>query len=202
MRSFIFVIVWVLAAGTAIATKDSPSNAIRSANSRMRELLSSRPAGGNPDRRVANRVTSELRGLFDIGDLARRALADHWKEMSPRQREQLVETLRLIVERNYISQLRSNLDYEIEYRGEEPRGDDVLVKTVIKASRSGRPVEIPVEYVLREDGGRWRAYDVITDDVSLLRNYRSQFNRIIAKEGPDGLIRRMKERLDRPGDDD
>jgi phospholipid transport system substrate-binding protein len=198
MRSLLLAtILCLLSAGVAQAKPGPASEAIRSANSRMRELLSAQAAPGSPaERRVATRVTTELRGLFDIGDLARRALVDHWDKMTPAQRTELVDTLRLIVERNYISQLRTNLEYEIDYRGEEPQGDEIVVKTAIKARRSGRPIEIPVEYVLHQKDGQWRAYDVITDGVSLLKNYRSQFNRIIAREGPSGLIQRMKAKLD------
>jgi phospholipid transport system substrate-binding protein len=201
MRSLLIAIVCVLAASLAEASDRSASDAIRLANSRMRELLSAKAGPGSAaERRAAARVTTELRELFDIGDLARRALADHWEGMSRAQREELVKTLRLIVERNYIAQLRTHLDYEIEVRGEERAENDVVVRTVVKASRSGRPLEIPVDYILHQSGGAWRAYDVVTDEVSLLKNYRSQFNRIIAKEGPDGLIRRMQDRLGRDDD--
>jgi phospholipid transport system substrate-binding protein len=183
------VLVWSTPAGAA---KGSATDAIRTANGHLRDLLAQKAE--------SPRVTRELRDLFDIADLAKRALVDHWGEMTPAQRTSLVDTLRQVVERNYVSQLRSNLQYEIVYQGEEPQGADVLVKTTIKAERAGRPTEIPVDYLLHGDGGTWRAYDVITDSVSLVTNYRSQFNRIIAKEGVDGLIRRMKSRLDKNDD--
>jgi phospholipid transport system substrate-binding protein len=200
MRSLAIAIVCAFTLSLAhAAAPSSASDAIRAANTRVRQLLAQADSGG-ADKKVASRMTTELRGLFDIGDLAKRALVDHWAKMSAAQRSELVDTLRLIVERNYISQLKTNLEYEIQYVGEEKQGTDVVVKTLIKAKRNGRPIEIPVDYVLHEDGGAWRAYDVITDEVSLLKNYRSQFNRIIAKDGTAGLIRRMKERLDRNED--
>ncbi len=196
MKIFALAATLLLTTGLASAQKSSATDAIRNANSRVRELLSTK---GDTDK-IAPRVTTELRGLFDIGDLARRALVDHWDKMTAAQRNELVETLRLIVERNYISQLRTNLTYEIAYTGEDASGDDKIVKTVIKAQRSGRPIEIPVDYVLHAEGGGWKAYDVVTDGVSLLKNYRSQFNRIISREGYDGLIKRMKSRLERDED--
>jgi phospholipid transport system substrate-binding protein len=197
MKIIAITLLAALAAATpAHAAKGSPTDAIKSANTRVRELLAQK---GSNEKNAA-RVTSELRDLFDIGDLAKRALVDHWSDMSPAQRTSLVDTLRQVVERNYVSQLRSNLQYEIVYQGEEPKGSDVLVKTIIKAERGGRPVEIPVDYLLHSEGDHWRAYDVITDDVSLVTNYRSQFNRIISKEGPDGLIKRMKARLEKNED--
>jgi phospholipid transport system substrate-binding protein len=204
-RSLLFlvgIIALLVTSGPArAADQGAATEAIRTANSRVRELLSTHAeAGSEQSRKAASKITHELRDLFDIGDLAKRALVDHWQEMTPAQRTALVDTLRLIVERNYIAQLRSNLSYEITYQGEEPQAGDVLVKTVIKAQRSGPPVEIPVDYLLHAEGGGFRAYDVVTDDVSILKNYRSQFNRIIAKEGIDGLIRRMKAKLDKNED--
>jgi len=80
----------------------------------------------------------------------------------------------------------------------------VLVRTVIRAERHGRPATISVNYRLRPEGEQWRIYDVITEDVSVLQNYRAQFNRIIAKDGVEGLITRMRNRLEKgePGKPD
>jgi phospholipid transport system substrate-binding protein len=205
MRSLAIYLGFLLfLAGTGTASAANPptaTEAIRSANSKVRELLSAHnEAGSDAARKAASRITHELRDLFDIGDLAKRALVDHWQEMTPAQRTTLVDTLRLIVERNYIAQLRSNLNYDIDYQGESQDGDDILVKTVIKAERSGRPVEIPVDYRLHPTAAGYRVYDVVTDEVSILKNYRSQFNRIIGKEGVDGLIRRMKAKLEKNED--
>ena len=201
MKSFLLSAVLVMAAALPAAAATTATEEIRNANDKVRELLSTQvERGSDAERKNASKITHELRDLFDIGDLAKRALVDHWQEMTPAQRNSLVDTLRLIVERNYIAQLRSNLSYQIVYNGEEKQDGDVVVKTTIKAQRGGRPVEIGVDYRLRPEGNGWRAYDVITDDVSILKNYRSQFNRIIGKEGIDGLIRRMKAKLDQNED--
>lgn len=185
-------------AGAAGAARGTASDSIRNANARLRELLGQKvEAKSDAEKKVLAQITTELRDLFDIADLTKRALVDHWPKMTPAQRDGIVDTLRKIVEKNYLSQLRSNLSYEIQYLGEDKQGEDVLVKTLIKAQRKGRPVEIPVDYLLHAEGDHWRAYDVVTDTVGLVENYRSQFNHIIAKEGVDGLIARMKARLDK-----
>lgn len=181
------------------ATAGGPATAaLRDANERLRALLGKVPAGQKPDARTARAITEELRSLFDIEDLTKRALAAHWAKMTPAQRRALSDTLRDVVEQNYVSQLRSNLRYELRYEGEEAQGEDRKVRTRILAQRRGRPFELKVDYVLHpQANGSWRAYDVVTDGVSLLSNYRGQFNRIIARDGVDGLIRRMKARLQR-----
>jgi phospholipid transport system substrate-binding protein len=187
MRIRLFLIL-LLTSSLAWA-RPTGTEVIQKANTRLRDLLASKAP--------SPKVTAELRGLFDIGDLTKRALVDHWDKLTPAQRSGMQDTMRSIVEKNYIKQLRSNLEYEIKYVGEEKQGDGLVVKTVILAQRKGRPLEIPVDYVLRAEGDTWRAYDVITDEVSILNNYRSQFNRIIAKEGIAGLQKRMKDRLEK-----
>ncbi|HKA89753.1 MAG TPA: ABC transporter substrate-binding protein [Haliangiales bacterium] len=185
----------LLALAPAAFARPTGTTTIEKANTRLRELLATK-AEGEAEKKLLAKVTTELRDLFDIGDLARRALVDHWDKMTADQRTRLVDTLRSIVERNYIRQLRSNLEYAIQYKGEEPKGTDVLVKTVIQAQRKGRPFEVTVDYLLHPAGETWKVYDVTTDEVSILQNYRSQFNRIIAKEGVNGLIGRMKGKLE------
>jgi phospholipid transport system substrate-binding protein len=199
MKRVLFVLLALLAmVGVALAApKKSASDAIKDANSRLRTILAKQPAGQAPSKEAAEQVTHELRDLFDIGLLTQRALVDHWDKMTPAEREEITSTLRQIVEKNYVSQLRSNLEYKIDYTGEEKAGDSTLVKTVIRGKKNGRPTKIKVDYRLAAVGDAWRVYDVVTEDVSILDNYRSQFNRIIAKEGVKGLIARMKAKLDK-----
>ena len=190
LRTLAIVCLSVLAtlwSATALA-RPAGREVVENTNTRLRSLLS---AKAPPEK-----ITTEMRNLFDIGDLAKRALVDHWDTMSATQRQKSVETLRAIVERNYVSQLKSSLKYDVKYVGEEPQGGDTLVKTVVQAERKGRPFEIAVDYLLHPEGQGWKVYDIITDEVSLLKNYRSQFNRIINKDGVDGLIKRMNTKLE------
>ncbi|HET6347313.1 MAG TPA: ABC transporter substrate-binding protein [Myxococcota bacterium] len=192
--------LFVAVAPTPAAAAPAPgsaTDAIQVAHEKVRGLLQAEATA--PDKAAhASAITQALRDLFDIGLLAERALTDHWAKMTAAQRSALVTTLQSIIEKNYVSQLRGNLAYEVEYAGEETAGDDVLVHTVIHAKRNGRPANIPVDYRLHKGAAGWRIYDVLTEGVSILQNYRSQFSRIIAKEGVDGLITRMKAKLDAP----
>ncbi|MBI5546223.1 MAG: ABC transporter substrate-binding protein [Deltaproteobacteria bacterium] len=189
------LLLWGSAASAA--PKQDPTEAIRGANDRLRELLAQKTDDQASRDRINAQITRELRQLLDIGFLAERALADHWEKMTPKQRSELQSTLQAIVEKNYLSQLRGNLEYKVDYVGEVTQSDAVLVKTLIRAQRRGRPARISVNYRLRAEGDHWRIFDVITEDVSILQNYRAQFNRIIAKDGVDGLIARMKAKLEK-----
>ncbi len=198
-RVFLVMVVLLSMIGLALAApKKSATDAMKDANARLRGLLAKQAPDQPPSPELAQQITHELRDLFDIGLLAQRALVDHWGDMTTAQRDELVGTLRQIVEKNYLTQLRSNLDYKIDYTSEEKKGEEVIVHTVIRAKKNGRPTKIKVDYRLLAVQDQWRVYDVITEDVSILDNYRSQFNRIIAKDGVKGLISRMKAKLDKP----
>jgi len=82
----------------------------------------------------------------------------------------------------------------VVYLGEKARDGDLLVSTEVHAKRKGRPYTVAVDYVLRKDGAGWRAFDVATDGVGLVENYRAQFNKIIAKDGFAGLLDRMRKK--------
>ena len=187
------------APGASAAPKQTATEAIRSANERLRELLGRKADSPAEKARVRKQLAGELRELMDIGFLAKRALVDHWDKMTPTQRAEVQTTLEAIIEKNYLAQLQGNLDYRIEYLGEQAKGGDALVRTVVHAQKNGRPTRISIDYQLLPEGDHWRVFDVITEDVSTLQNYRAQFNRIIAKDGVDGLIARMKARLNRDG---
>ena len=188
---------WLLAAPAAAHAAAGPgSQAVRRANDTVRDLLRQEAQPGSArERELASRVTREVRGFLDVEELGRAALSDHWSGLDPARRARYTELLRALIERNYIEGLRANLQYEVDYAGERAEGDGLRVTTEVKARRRGRPHSIAVEYLLRRDGAAWRAVDVVTDGVGLVENYRAQFNRIIAREGFDGLLARMEKRL-------
>lgn len=198
---FVGALLCASAGAARAAAPEEAATAVKKGNDRFRELISRKvPKGSDEERKLAQQLTADMRALFDIKDLSRRALIDHWDKLTPAQRDELVRAMQGLIERSYLKQLRSNLAYQVDYVGEEAKQDDVIVRTVIHAEANGRPVTTRVDYVVHPDGGSWRVFDVITDDVGMIRNYRSQFNRIIAKEGVDGLLAKMKKKMAEEGD--
>ena len=189
------VIAAVLFATSGSALAGPATSAVRDASETMSSLLRRQvKASSAEEKRLAGQVTQRLRGFLDVDELGKLALADHWDKLEKAQRAEYLELLRTLIEANYIRGLRANLDYKVTYDRETRRGKDVVVATRIHTKRRGRRVIIEVDYLVRQDGKRWRAIDVITDGVGLVENYRAQFNRIIAKEGFDGLLARMRKR--------
>jgi phospholipid transport system substrate-binding protein len=172
------------------------TQAVRAANDTIASLLKQKVApGGKEEKELASKVTTSVRGFLDIDQLGKRSMVDHWAKLTKPQQDQFLGLLRSLIEDNYIRGLRANLEYQIDYTGESTDKDgNVVVTTKINTKRKGRPYVIAVDYVLVKDGDKLRAWDVKTDGVGLVENYRSQFNRIIDKEGVDGLITRMKKK--------
>lgn len=196
LRSLL-ILVLALAGGVAHAGAPGPgTKAVRDANTTIAGLLARKAAPGSAEEHaLAAEVTTSVRGLLDVDQLGRLALADHWDGLSEAQRAEYLGLLRGLIEDNYVEGLRANLAYDVVYEGEAAGPDGALrVETKVKAERRGRPYTIDVDYVLRNEGGAWRAYDVVTDGVGLVENYRAQFNKIIARDGFDGLIAKMKKK--------
>ena len=192
MRTVVRVLIVTVALGwafgTAFADKPGPgTKAVKTANDTIAGLLKQKAA--------ASKVTTSVRDFLDINELGKRALVDHWAKLKPAEQKEYLDVLRGLIEDNYVRGLRANLSYTVAYTGEstDPSGN-IVVTTEIKTKRKGRPITIAVDYVLVKDGDKLRAWDVRTDGVGLVENYRTMFDKIIDKDGFDGLISRMKKK--------
>jgi phospholipid transport system substrate-binding protein len=145
-------------------------------------------------RRLIRAAANEI---FDFPEISRRSLAVHWQARTPEERQQFVALFGDLLEHSYISKIEGYSGEKILYVGETIDGNQAVVRTRIVGKQS---TEIPVEYRMLVEGGRWRAYDVNIEGVSLVANYRSQFNSIIQRSGYPDLVGKLKARADeRPG---
>jgi len=179
------------------AAKAGPgTTAVKSAYETLSgQLKQKAPVGSKEEKDLAAKVTTSVRDFLDIDQLGKRAMVDNWAKLTKVQQDQFQQLLRDLIEENYIRGLRANLNFNVEYVGESPDKDgNIVVATKIKTQRKGRPYTIAIDYVLVKDGDKLRAFDVKTDGVGLVENYRTMFNKIIAKDGFDGLIAKMKKK--------
>jgi len=133
-------------------------------------------------RRIAN-------DIFDFSETAKRSLARHWQSRTPAEREEFVQLFGDLLERSYISKIELYGGEKIGYIGESMDGDLATVRTRI-VTRHG--TEIPIDYKMHTLGSRWLVYDVSIEGVSLIANYRTQFNKIIQTQSYAELVKRMK----------
>jgi phospholipid transport system substrate-binding protein len=190
-----------LALATPAFAEDGPGTAaVRRANQNVTTLLQQKPEPGSPaEKKLAAEISTQLKSFLDVEKLGQRALGEHYKSLTPAQKKEYLSLLRELVEGNYIKAMRSNSSYEVRYLKEEEKDGSRLVSTELELQRNGRPETMSVDYVLQKEGDTWRAFDLVTDGVGLVENYRAQFNKIIAKEGVNGLLDRMRKKKTQNG---
>ena len=143
------------------------------------------------ERRVTVRKIAN--DIFDFGETAKRSLARHWPPRTPAERAEFVALFADLLERSYISKIEIYGGEKIVYVGETIEGDLATVRTKITTRQE---TEIPVDYRMLTRGDRWLVYDVIIEGVSLIANYRVQFNKIITTSSYQELVKKMKTKQD------
>ena len=198
-RALIFLLI--LAFAPAYAATGPGTKAVKDANDKISALLKQKVApNSKEEKELAGKVTTSVRDFLDIDELGKRAMVDQWSKLTPAQQTEFLSTLRALIEDNYVRGLRANLEFTIDYTGESTdKNGNVVVTTTINTKRKNRAVKIAVDYVLEKSGDKLKAFDVRTDGVGLVENYRTQFNKIVEKEGFSGLIARMKKKQSATG---
>jgi phospholipid transport system substrate-binding protein len=175
----------------------SPMAELKKSNDKLDKILQKNRPNWSPEAELQRAEVRKLVGSFlDYGELARRALAKNWDGLTPKQRETFVDTLRELVERSYLKQVHGNANYVIKYEKETKDNSEATVNGTLLTTARGKKVKIALEYKLLWKGDHWVVYDVVTDEQSMLENYRAEFNKIIKKDGFDALLARMKKKLD------
>jgi phospholipid transport system substrate-binding protein len=187
------------AAASATPPADSsPRAELKKSNDTLKKVLQKQPPNWSPERDARNSEVRKVVSQFlDFEELSKRSLARHWDEIKPKQQVEFVDTLRDLVERNYIKQIHGKPDYDLKFDKEAKDGGEATVDaTLSTTSKKGKKVDVELEYKMIYKAGHWVVYDVITDEQSLLENYRAEFNKIITKDGFDALIKRMRKKLE------
>ena len=130
-------------------------------------------------------MVATVQEMMDNGTL------DEWWAKREAERKEFSEVLEGLVRKAYRKNLRNTLDYDISYEGQSEQ----LVRTVAKSRTNNREEPIHIDYEVSKVGGRWLIHNIITEGSSLVRNYRSQFARIIKKKGFPALLERMRKKL-------
>ena len=129
--------------------------------------------------------------VFDYSEMAKRALGTHWASRTPEQRQEFVALFSDLLDRAYFSKIEQYQGEKVRYGTETLDGDQATVKTTIVTPAGS---EIPVDYRMHQTDGRWTVYDVSIQGVSLVANYRTQFNRVVTTESYESLVQKLKDK--------
>jgi phospholipid transport system substrate-binding protein len=184
----LLIVAFVLGLGMN-AWAGAPTDQVRSYTDRVLKVLED-PALTQPQRREA--VRSLAAEAFDTTETAQRALGVHWQQRTPAEREQFVKLFANLLEQTYVSRIDEYGGEHLEYVGEQVDGDKATVRARIVTSKG---TEVAVESRVIQKGDRWLIYDILIENLSLISNYRSQFDRVIRTSSYGELVKRLQARV-------
>ena len=137
-------------------------------------------------------IVGIVKSRFDADELAMRVLALNWRSRTDQEKTSFISLFSQVLETTYINKLKFYSDEEVSFKKQIVNRDKAIVYSEIIKNNQ----EIPIIYRVKDDNGQWLIYDIVIEGVSLVQNYRQQFDQIIKKDGYVGLVRRMEEKID------
>jgi phospholipid transport system substrate-binding protein len=188
--SISFIAMMICAASPVYA--GVPTEEIRTAIDQGIEILRSAKLDNTKQRsQVINQLREIVYTRFDFEEMAKRSLGSHWRRLNPQQQKEFVSAFTELLETTYADKIDLYEGQQVEYIGETIDKNYAEVNTrVIGKNRQ----TYTVDYKLHEIGGKWRIYDVIAENISLVNNYRSQFNRVVVNSSIEELIKRIRQK--------
>jgi len=145
-------------------------------------------------------IDQTISGLIDYAGMAKAALGkDEWEKRSPDERQTFTDLLRQLIVLNYRNRLSLSTDYRVDYTGEDALNDaktDFVVHTEVANLKDPRAEPVKVDYVLHGQGGGYIVVDVQPEGASMVRTYHKEFTKVLAKDGWDGLLTKMRSKKD------
>jgi phospholipid transport system substrate-binding protein len=193
-RSFVVaaVALALLATAPGLARAGAPTDQVREYTDAVIKVLEDptlKAEDKKPERRAAVRkIAAEV---FDIQETARRALGPHWQQRTPQQREEFVQLFAEILEQTYISKIDLFGGERLRFTEEKVDGENAIVRAKVTTKQQ---TEVPVEARMLRKGDRWLIYDILIENISLVGNYRAQFDRIIRTSSYEDLVKRLRSR--------
>jgi phospholipid transport system substrate-binding protein len=190
IAAFISIFLCLLATSAAA---DSPTVEIKSTVDQVIKLLTDPRLSGESNKQERRRLLRDtILSQFDFKEMSRRSLGSNWRRLTPKQQDEFVGVFTDLLEKAYLGRIESYNKERFIYINEAIDEPYAEVRSKIVTSRGE---EFSINYRLKRTDGMWKIYDVVVEDISLVNNYRSQFDRILSKTSYDELIRRMKEKL-------
>lgn len=131
--------------------------------------------------------------IFDYNEMAKRSMGKHWNQRSAAEKKQFADLFASLLENSYASKIESYNNEKIVYLKELIDGDYAELKSKVVTSKRD---EFTLDYRLLNQNGKWVVYDVVIEGVSLVSNYRTQFNKIITSNGYPELVKKLQTKTD------
>jgi len=191
-RSVGFTLALLVAGMTRVALGGPATDQIKPQIDRVVATLENPALKGDGKTAERRHILRDITdNVFDWTEMAKRALGRHWAQRTPAEQQEFTALFRELLERAYAAKIERYAGEPIAYVGEVPDGEVTTVRTRITTRQNQ---EVPIDYRVYRDGDRWRVYDVLIENISLVNNYRTQFDGIIKTSSYEELVRRLKAR--------
>ena len=188
---FVCFSLFVFSPSKAIAGE--PTEQIRQTVDTVIQILNNkelRKPGKQGER--SSKIREAVERTFDFEEMAKRSLALHWKNRTPQEQKEFVSLFTDLLEDTYIKKIERYEDEKVVYTDEKTEGSYATVKTKVVTTKE---IEIPVDYKIFKKGQKWEVYDIVIEGVSLVNNYRTQFNQIIRSGSYEDLVNKLKKKV-------
>lgn len=194
MRNKLLVLITFLALlpVQAMAEDAGPQSVVKAAVDGVINVLQTRKDKAMLSTEDRDAIRKAVYGYFDFEEMARRALGKPWRQMNDTQKSEFVATFRELLERSYGNRLSEYHDQKVKY-------NDAVVKGRIAKVDSeviGSDKTTPVRYWLVHKQVGWRVYDIQIEGISMINTFRTDFNDAVHKNGIEGFLSQLKDRVD------
>jgi len=184
----ILALLLSIAIFSPIAMAGSPTDEIKTSIDKILATLRQTDLDNTNKREQIKTVIHER---FDFKGMSRRALGKNWKKISEQDQNSFIDHFSKLLMNTYINRIEAYTDETIKYAREKIKKKSAIVYTLIVT----KSVEIPINYKMKQHSDDWRVYDVVIEEVSLIRNYRSSYQSILKKEGIEALLHEMEKKI-------
>lgn len=196
-RLLVCAFLALLCSGAAgAAAPGSPTEQVKETVDKVIETLKNKELkkpSKTEERRAILRKTVGDR--FDFEEMSKRTLSVHWQKRTPEERKEFVSLFSDLLERTYVNKIEGYTEEKVVYGDETIEGEYAVLKTKIITTAN---VEVPIDYKLFKKSPKWMVYDVVIEGVSLVNNYRTQFNKIIRSQSYEELVKRLRAKQEKP----
>ena len=189
---YVFTFMFSLASLTS-ANAGAPLDLVRTTVDRAIQILKD-PKLSSPDKKKerVDRLREALDAIFDYEEMAKRALGYHWRQRTRAEQEEFVKLFREFLQRVYSDKIGLYGGEKVRFGREVMDNEFAQVESTIIQPKGE---EIAVVYKLRQVNGQWKVYDAIVENISIVNNYRSQFDRVISSSSYEELVKRLREKV-------
>ena len=184
--------VATLAGAVAVQAQTAPDALVKSVSTEVTAVLKADPAILGNQAKLKSLIETKLLPNFSFARMTQLAMGRNWAKASPEQQAALTKEFQTLLVRTYSGALANFRNNTIDFRPlrMQAADTDVIVKTVVnQANGQG----IPIDYSMEKGAdGNWKAYDIVVAGVSLVTNYREEFNNVIRDQGVDALVKQLQ----------